>query len=284
MKDFLRNNKKEIIWFFIIFVIVVPFLIHCVFKLQTPIAFFIAEWSAGDVLGFYGVLLASGLAVYGVFLSIQYAQGNYQIDMRNRVLPYIAVETYKVKSKSSLFLDESENKQETNDEFYAEFKLNDIFFVIDKGKVEAKIDLTKEQRLVLQQAGFKNFNEGNGVISTKDIDLVNIPLEIKNVGNGAAIHLRIGLNPKHEEHKYVYPMQLLTGETKIIHIYAENYPYPNLGEYDLEFYYEDIIGTKYRQSYLFITDETIIEGTKRIVASLNLSGKQEKYTEDKFNG
>lgn len=36
----------------------IPFLIHCLFKLEAPNDFFAAEWTAGDFLQFYGALLA----------------------------------------------------------------------------------------------------------------------------------------------------------------------------------------------------------------------------------
>ncbi len=54
----MKNHKKLIA--FIIFMIIfgVPFIIHILFKLHPNNDFFVAEWSAGELLSYYGSILA----------------------------------------------------------------------------------------------------------------------------------------------------------------------------------------------------------------------------------
>lgn len=46
-----------------ILIIGVPFLVHCLFKIKASNAFWIAEWSAGEFLSFYGSVLSFGATV-----------------------------------------------------------------------------------------------------------------------------------------------------------------------------------------------------------------------------
>lgn len=49
--------------------------------------------------------------------------------------------------------------------------------------------------------------------------------------------------------RYIRPIALKMGQTLYLHIFSVNPPENMLGEYELEFQYEDIIGTKYLQKY-----------------------------------
>ena len=58
MFDWMKKHKKLIA--FIIFMVIfgVPLIIHILFKLHSNIDFFVAEWSAGELLSYYGSILA----------------------------------------------------------------------------------------------------------------------------------------------------------------------------------------------------------------------------------
>lgn len=58
MFDWMKKHKKLIA--FIIFMVIfgVPLIIHILFKLHPNIDFFVAEWTAGEILGYYGSILA----------------------------------------------------------------------------------------------------------------------------------------------------------------------------------------------------------------------------------
>ena len=101
MQEWIKNKWKKILVFGIIGLIVIPVLINVVFKIDFGIEFLRAEWDAGDALSFYGVLLAAFLAVYGVYLSIDYSNRNYTDDLKNQVLPFFAVNSLKTKASNN---------------------------------------------------------------------------------------------------------------------------------------------------------------------------------------
>ena len=93
-----------------------------------------------------------------------------------------------------------------------------------------------------------------GRICAQVVDEVCIPFEIENIGNGAAIRMRYGVNRKgttEPDRKYLKPLSLKTNTPMLFHIFSENCSEGsvNLGEYVLSFYYEDIYSNKYEQHF-----------------------------------
>lgn len=68
MLEWIKRHKVFVIICFVIIVIGVPFAIHCLFKIHPTedYDFFVAEWSAGELLQYYGGVLAfSGTVILG---------------------------------------------------------------------------------------------------------------------------------------------------------------------------------------------------------------------------
>ena len=256
MKSLFKKYWKSLLIFFVVAIIIIPFLIHVCFKINMPIKFLQAEWSAGDVLAFYGVLVGAVATVWGVYLSIQYSRSNYQEDVKNRVLPFIALTTLKVRSKFSPFHIADIRKKIADPNEYEEYKVEKIYYVIEKGKITAQTGLTQEQEEKLKQGGWRWETNDSGTTQLICVDLVTLPFELENVGNGAANRFRIGLNAQTTEEKawqYTTPMPLKVGETLYVHVYCED-GVESKGNYILDLVYEDIYGNKYRQRYGIIID------------------------------
>lgn len=58
MFDWIKRNRNKIIIVVTIALMGVPFLIHCLFKIDGGDSFWSAEWTSGDVLSFYGSVLS----------------------------------------------------------------------------------------------------------------------------------------------------------------------------------------------------------------------------------
>lgn len=92
------------------------------------------------------------------------------------------------------------------------------------------------------------------------MNLVSVPLEVENVGNGTAINLRIGLNKATNiKPVYITTINLKQNMTIYIHIFSENPTDNDLAEYNLEFYYNDIYKRKYAQKYIFSIKKTKVK-------------------------
>lgn len=71
----MKISKKKIVIFFIITILVIPLVIHVLFKINCNIYFFQAEWTAGDVLTAYASLLGAGATIFAVIITINYENG-----------------------------------------------------------------------------------------------------------------------------------------------------------------------------------------------------------------
>ena len=271
--EYMKNKKiYHIILICVVSILIIPAIINWLFKQSTSIDFFVAEWSAGDMLSFYGSLLAAILTVYGVYLTIQYSQHNYREDIHNRVLPFLALYSLRSRSNYQMFAPAEQERNQNKETFYEEYRLKEIYFIVENGNIDVKSSLSKDQQQTLIQGGFKYVATQTNSFSLCDVNLVNVPLEVENVGNGAAINLRIGLNKATNiKPVYITPINLKQNMTIYIHIFSENPTDNDLGEYNLEFYYNDIYKRKYAQKYIF----SIKKDESKIFAELNFNSAQE---------
>lgn len=87
MFNWTKKHKKLIA--FIIFLIIfgIPFIIHVLFKLHSNIDFFVAEWTAGELLSYYGSILAFlGTVILGALSLYQNQIIKQESDKRTELL------------------------------------------------------------------------------------------------------------------------------------------------------------------------------------------------------
>lgn len=71
----------------IILIFGIPFAIHIFFKIHAPCSFLEAEWTAGDILGYYGAILSfAGTVVLGVLALYQNHIIKEEADKRTEIL------------------------------------------------------------------------------------------------------------------------------------------------------------------------------------------------------
>lgn len=287
MKQFIKKHALIISTLALLFVLGIPVLINCLFKLHPSIDFFSAEWDAGDALGFYGTLLGAVATVGGVFLSIQYAQKNYREDERNRQLPFFALTYMRPNSNYSPFQSlptEQESKTEiSNDEIrYSEERLNSFYIVLSTKGISYLKQLSEKQQKILLQDGYDWEPQDQNSRNYKLIrnQYVSIPFEAENVGNGAALDLMVAFNLKNSSEQHgvsVYTVK--TNDVIYFHIFSEMERNELFGEYILELRYRDILGNSYSQKYPI----SIIKENNRIQEIVNFSGIQEPLNKETNN-
>lgn len=288
MKDWLKKNYKI---FFVVLLLILggPIVINILFKIKSPIWFLAAEWDASAALSYYGAIIAAFLAIYGIFITVQYSQQNYREDVRNRSLPFLVVEM--LHSKSTRIISTNSEKiakesvKERPIEGYHEYRITDFYCVLDDGNILYKNDLTKSQQNILDNFGKKPTPSKVGRASER-IPYVYIPLEIENVGNGSAIRMVIGLNRKEtlsNDRQYMQPQSMKPGTVLKLHIFSEDCSQKNknLGKYILSFCYEDIYLNHYEQNFdLLIRFD---KGESEVFYSIDLSHVQ-KFLGGESNG
>ena len=274
----MRNTIRAIIkkyWLLLLLLIVgIPVLINCLFKIHPTISFFSAEWNAGDALGFYGTLLASLIAIAGVYLSINYAQENYRKDERNRQLPYLAL-TYMQKDSrfnlfDSAFTQASENRDDV-ESYYAEYRLDRVYIVITKDGIEYRKKLDGKQNSILQQGGLTWDTEEKAKV-LRPHNYISLPFEIENVGNGAAIDFKLAFNKNDCPNRRAVSLYTLKCGSKVyFHIFSDLESESILGDYNLDLEYSDILCNHYSQKYPISFQK---EGNQ-IKQTMDFSGKQD---------
>ena len=278
MRKYLSKYKWQIILGFAVFIVIIPAIINCIFKLESPCNFFVAEWEAGDVLAFYGAMLASVTTILGVYISIEYAQRNYRIDEANRVKPYLSLTHYKSESKLNLFAKSSlgtadAERVEQPQSDYKEYKLNKVYIVIDQAEVRFKERLSDDQQRRLQSGGFEWNVQNNGCQTLQAHTFVSMPFDVENVGSGAAINTMIEFYKKGEERSGISLYTIKPGDSFYFHVFCDDANSVVENEYVIKLLYGDIIGNYYSQKYpvQFKRDAD----TGQFFTSVDLIGKQE---------
>lgn len=242
----------------------IPVIINSLYKIHPSCEFFSTEWSAGDALTYYGMLLGATGTVLGVFLSIRYSQKSYREDIRFRSLPFLSL-TQLMSQSNYRPLDEiygngldglskrvkegiEAQKSMSEESEYKEFLLSEVYFIIKKDGVESLKTLPKEYERIVHQRGLSWENTGNGK-ALSATPHITIPLEIENVGNGPALRVRIGLNKEENEQLFLPATQLRCHDQFYVHIFSAEIEDTTFGTYLLTLHYYDIYNNEYEQIF-----------------------------------
>lgn len=72
MFEWIKKHKIFVVVLSFFIILGIPFLIHVLFKIHPKNDFWVAEWTAGDLLGYYGAILAFiGTVVLGMLALYQ---------------------------------------------------------------------------------------------------------------------------------------------------------------------------------------------------------------------
>ena len=179
------------------FVIGVPIIINVCYQRDTVLI--MTQWDADDILSYYGAVLAAAGAAIGVYLSVKKAQENYRDDIRRQALPFIYVTPLSRKARVNHVALLGEDNVSTEAVStggqaieYEEYKHKQFYFAITSSGIEPTKKLNKYQQKILENGGITKSVLKNGMKVPDYIDHFNLPLEIENVGRGAAVNLKIG--------------------------------------------------------------------------------------------
>ena len=87
MFDWMKNHKKLIAFTIFMVIFGVPLIIHILFKLHPNVDFFVAEWTAGELLSYYGSILAFlGTVILGALSLYQNQIIKQESDKRTELL------------------------------------------------------------------------------------------------------------------------------------------------------------------------------------------------------
>ncbi len=242
-----------------------------------------AEWSAGDVLQYYGTVLAAVGAAIGVYITVKTSIQSYRDDEINRVLPYIVISqqvetsnynlSYDLLGKAKIDKNDNMNDIATTVEdleplYYEKRPFERAVVTINNKGIRYALDLSEEQIELLKHKGF-GWEKANIGEVLKQRKYVSLPIKIENVGNGTAVNFRLGINRANDEKKYLSPIALNVGQIFELHVIIEDLPSEEI-HYVLSMIYHDIFDNHYKQEFKLILKE------KEVL--LNHEAKQERVT------
>lgn len=224
-------NKKEIVMIVILLslAILVPIIIHILYKFDFGIEFLYSTWTSGDILQYCGCIISALLAIIGVYYTLKENKIN---DLSNKVLenkPY-----FRTNLTQLLYVEEDEPLNENK---------NRIYIWGNNGKFS--FNLKNSQSLEKFLDFYDNLNID---------DYACFYYEIENVGLGNAINFSLNINESH-----FFPKMVISKDEKIklYFLIEKNFINKNGREYIFRLTYEDVIKVN------------IYEQTERIFISYN---------------
>lgn len=256
---------KRIVGIIISAIIIGPIVIHIFYKLHGP-EWIVAEWSAGDILQYYGMILTTVIAIGGLFLTFQDNRNGIREQSRLDQLPYFSLTTFNCRVRNPLLgtttdkeiVSKAEKNLKPNDNkekyYYIEEKINSAFLIIRNRKAFIETHLSENDKKLIINGGYEEQRINSGRFELVNKPMTYVPFLLRNVGKGAAIDFRIGFNVlidgELKNPQYLSSTSINVEEEFYLGLFS-NHEDNNEGEYLLEIVYNDIFDNQYKQSTIF---------------------------------
>ena len=239
-RGFVRNAK----WFITICVVVsifTPFVIQIFFSLNAPLPFFVAQWSAGDMLGYCAGIGGAVATIIAVVMTIREERVGRIETQRLASIPCIALKLHESNENVNDALSSMEGKAR--------------FIVVQNGQAGFQSKLNDVQQSMVS-GGAMLVLEMGPLLSSVPNPALRYWITMTNAGNGAAINAKAWLDrdgsaSQHDgKTLHTEPVQLLPGNSSdFIVLFEDRDDKLTQGDYTLIIDYFDVLGNQYRQSY-----------------------------------
>lgn len=235
-----------------------------------------SPWTAGEMLGYCGAVAAAVVALLGLVFSIRDGWEQQRAQLRESAAPYFSMVILKAMNKkhpfSSLEASEEDQTQTRCDEDlpagYYEADVREVFAIVGDDIVY-RWELSDKQRERVESTLLtKEIAEGAFAIVSNPV--ISIPLRFRNVGQGCANGVRVGVNRKMDEWKGVCSWSLDHGEDFYLLIYIDT-EHDVLGDYEVRIVFEDCLGYRYMETFNLIVAR---DASGRANASIDYVGRK----------
>ena len=246
----------------------VPIIINELYKKNSG---YMTIWGAADVLGYYGMIVAALLGVAGVYLTVYVSNKNYREDARNRILPVVAINVVS-QTQPDPFLkgfDEDYSEPQTHEELLT--RVNGwLFFILGKKNIAVLREVPDSDLITIaeSEAIWKRGTKDERMY-VRDSEIVCLPLEIENIGNGIATRLCVGVYKKGGKPHYETEITLRQNEKRKLFVFSRELFNEIKGQYILSVRYGDIADNRYEQIFPL---ELATDERGRRIKSIDLTG------------
>lgn len=164
------NKEKLFLCITLISIILVPIVIHIMYKIDFGIELLYSTWSSGEILQYCGSILTAILAIIGVYYTIKV---NRQNDLENKIIesrPYLRTNFIQLLSFEEL--------ESIND------NLNRVCLWNESGSMSFNLNNNQTKMHFINSYGSYKFLDENMIIC----------YEIENIGLGNAMNFSLSIN------------------------------------------------------------------------------------------
>lgn len=239
-----KESDKHAKWFAVICLvgsILIPLIIQFLFSLNAPLPFFVAQWSAGDMLGYCAGIGGAAATIIAVVMTIREERKGRIETQRLASIPCIALELPESIERVSSELSTMKGKM--------------CFIIVSNGQISLKNNLSDEQQSLVYDRAFVTKVDGPIQYCTPNQAVWHL-VTMASAGNGTAVNAKAWLEKDNRAPLYngktlhTEPIQMLPGKSCSIFILFENREDKSTqGEYTLVIDYFDVLGNQYRQSH-----------------------------------
>ena len=244
--------------------LVVPMLTQWAFRTKAPIPFLVAEWTAGEFLGYAGSIIGAVATIAAVTMTITLERDERYDDQRLNVLPLIAItplERYIHRQAAPAGGAQASDKDAgaQSSDSQAERSSEDAYIVVsESGEISYTSKLTEDQDRLAHGGSFVSEKMDGPLSFSAQNKTFYYPLALSSAGNGPAINVTVrmekgGMGPKCDatgEYCHLPTIQLTVGENVRVGILFEDRLAPAaMGQYDLVVSYYDTLGNLYQQRH-----------------------------------
>ena len=251
----------------------VVFLLYSIGKSCPVIA---APWTAGEMLGYCGAVDAAVVALLGLFFSIQDGWEQQRAQLRESTAPYFSMVILKAMNKKNPFspyvsTEGDEAKAVCDDDSpsgYYEVDVREVYAIVGDDIVYRSRLSDKQRERVESTLLTEEIAEGTFAIVSNPV--ISIPLRFRNVGEGCANGVRVGVNRKEDEWKGVCSWSLDHGEDFYLLIYIDT-DHNVLGDYEVRIVFNDCLGYRYMEAFSLFVER---DASGRANASIDYVGRK----------
>lgn len=242
--------------------LVIPAVLHLLYKLPAPAFALEAVWGAGEMLDYIGSILGAAATIGAVWLTIRDEREGRLEEQRLSTVPLVAITALERHvpafdmfsgSMPTLGSSERENKQDE----YEEFEPNSEFIVVSKaGQITYISELTERQKHYAHSGPHVPERLEGGFMAVAINNAMFLPLRLYRIGNGPAVNVSVSMERDGEAPLFeggtlhLSTRQMAVGTHRYVGILFEDYrSVKSQGSYGLIIRYEDTLGHRYEQRH-----------------------------------
>lgn len=262
------GKGRKLLWYILLCCVLsaaFPLLIYVIYSTGDCCPLIFTTWTPGELLSYCGTLFAATIAILGVYWSLRSSRQDQERQIRDEAAPFFSAVFLTQINKHDPFTEmffrasgdcvDRDGVDGTEDDCganlgngrYKEVDDRKIYVFLDGG-ISYQTRLSEKQEKLARSRNLEAKMAG-GVFASVPNPVIYNPIYLKNVGKGAAVSVRVGVNPKGSDWAGVQYWTLMPGDYFYLGLYVDTDKQAVFGEYELRVVYFDCLGCQYIQRF-----------------------------------